>query len=64
MFLTRKNKLLRCREPRFVWETGKISREIWKILLVLKEEEKRDRLGDIEYIDLSFSGRPVVCYRK
>ena len=35
-----------------------------KFLLVLKEEEKRDRLGDIEYIDLSLSGRPVVCYRK
>jgi len=35
-----------------------------KFLQVLKEEQKLDRLKDIEYIDVSFSGRPVVFYRK
>ncbi|MEL7565381.1 MAG: FtsQ-type POTRA domain-containing protein [Dehalobacterium sp.] len=35
-----------------------------KFLQVLDEEQKLDRLEDIEYIDVSFSGRPVVFYRK
>lgn len=35
-----------------------------KFLQVLKEEQKLDRLKDIEYIDVSFSGKPVVFYRK
>lgn len=35
-----------------------------KFLQVLKEEEKQNRLKEIEYIDVSFSGKPVVFYRK
>lgn len=35
-----------------------------QFLQVLKEEEKLNRLEDIEYIDVSFSGKPVVFYRK
>lgn len=35
-----------------------------KFLQVLKEEKELNRLADIEYIDVSFSGRPVVFYRK
>jgi cell division protein FtsQ len=35
-----------------------------KFLQVMKEEQKLDRLDNIEYIDVSFSGRPVVFYRK
>lgn len=35
-----------------------------KFLQVLKEEQKLNRIKDIEYIDVSFSGRPVVFYRK
>ena len=35
-----------------------------KFLQVLKEEQKLGKLDNIEYIDVSFSGRPVVYYRK
>jgi cell division protein FtsQ len=35
-----------------------------KFLQVIKEEEKRGTLDKMEYIDVSFSGRPVVFYRK
>lgn len=35
-----------------------------KFLQVLKEEEKQNRLKEIQYIDVSFSGKPVVFYRK
>jgi len=34
-----------------------------RFLAILKEEEKNNRLNDIEYIDVSFSGKPVVFYR-
>ncbi|ATW25053.1 cell division protein FtsQ/DivIB [Candidatus Formimonas warabiya] len=35
-----------------------------RFLQVLKKEEEMDRLEDIEYIDVSFSDKPVVFYRK
>lgn len=35
-----------------------------KFLQVIKEEEKLDKLNDIQYIDVSYSGRPVVFYKK
>ena len=34
-----------------------------KFLQVISDEEKMDRLDEMEYIDVSFSGRPVVFYR-
>lgn len=35
-----------------------------KVLLVLQEEEKNNKLKEIEYIDVSFAGKPVIYYRK
>jgi cell division septal protein FtsQ len=35
-----------------------------KFLQILKKEQDLNRLDDIEYIDVSFSDKPVVFYRK